>query len=47
MTETMSQSKYFDAECQKCGWDLVVPVTDKNEWNYYLCQNCAFAKIGA
>jgi hypothetical protein len=40
-------SKYFDAECTKCGWALVVPIDDKNDEGYYLCQTCAFAKIGA
>ena len=39
--------KYFQAECQKCGWDLVVPVADKSEYDYYLCQTCAFSKVGA
>ena len=42
-----TESKYFQAECQKCGWDLVIPVWDKNDDDYYLCYNCAMAKIGA
>jgi predicted RNA-binding Zn-ribbon protein involved in translation (DUF1610 family) len=45
--ETAMTDKYFQAECQKCGWDLVVPVADKSEHNYYLCQTCAFSKVGA
>lgn len=40
-------SKYFNATCQKCDWELVIPLEDKNEHDYYLCQTCAFAKIGA
>jgi hypothetical protein len=39
-------SKYFEAECTKCGWALVVPVYDKNDEDYYLCQTCAFNKMG-
>ena len=38
--------KYFQANCQKCDVPLVVPVGEKNEWDYYLCQTCAFAKLG-
>lgn len=38
--------KYFQAECRKCGIPLVVPVDDKSEHDYYLCQTCAFAKMG-
>ena len=26
-----TEDKYFKAECQKCGWDLVIPVWDKND----------------
>lgn len=44
---TQTDNKYFKAECQKCGVLLVVPVKDSNEWNYYLCQTCAFSKVGA
>jgi hypothetical protein len=39
-------NKYFEATCAKCDWQLVVPVYDKNEEDYYLCQTCAFAKMG-
>lgn len=39
-------SKYFEADCQKCCMPLVIPVDDKNEYDYYLCQTCAFAKMG-
>jgi predicted RNA-binding Zn-ribbon protein involved in translation (DUF1610 family) len=47
-TQSMkTDDKYFKAECQKCGVLLVVPVGERNEWNYYLCQTCAFNKIGA
>jgi hypothetical protein len=39
-------SKYFEATCAKCDWQLVIPVYDKNDEDYYLCQTCAFAKMG-
>jgi predicted RNA-binding Zn-ribbon protein involved in translation (DUF1610 family) len=39
--------EYFKTECTKCGVLLVVPVSDKSEHDYYLCQSCAFAKVGA
>lgn len=41
------EDKYFKAECQKCDWQLVIPVWDKNDEDYYLCQSCAFSKVGA
>jgi len=44
---TQTTDKYFKAECQKCGWDLVIPVWDKNDDDYYLCHNCAMSKVGA
>lgn len=45
--ETAMTDKYFKAECQKCAVLLVIPIADNNEWDYYLCQTCAFAKVGA
>jgi len=44
---TQETKTYFKSECQKCGVLLVIPVNDQNDWDYYLCQTCAFAKIGA
>jgi hypothetical protein len=38
--------KYFDTECRKCGWQLTIQVADKNEYDYYLCDICAFSKAG-
>jgi len=45
--ELTMTNKYFKAECTKCGVALVIPTADRSEHNYYLCQTCAFAKIGA
>ena len=46
-TQSSQNDKYFQADCQKCDVALVIPVGERNEWNYYLCQTCAFNKIGA
>jgi predicted RNA-binding Zn-ribbon protein involved in translation (DUF1610 family) len=46
MTNLTMTNKYFEAECTKCGVALVIPVADKSEHDYYLCQACAFSKMG-
>lgn len=45
MSEQTSDDKYFQAECRKCGWELVIPIWDKSEHDYYLCGICAFSKV--
>lgn len=39
-----SKDTYFNAECIKCGLEILMKCEWKNEDNYYLCQSCAYAK---
>ena len=37
---------YFKTQCQKCEVLLVVPESDRNDWDHYLCQTCASPRLG-